>query len=104
MYHPASLGETWESVEICNSGASTVYLAGHVLDDNNAIAHVSANIADGIIAPDAAAILYNVEEVTAIDFVAAWGPDVNFVPTINWSDGLLNNGSDQVGLWHCFTS
>ena len=98
MYKPSSSEDNWEWVELYNASALTVNLAGYVLDDSNGTAHGSANIASGTIPPGGTAILYNVDDVTAGDFAAAWGPGINLVPTTNWGAGALNNGGDKVGL------
>ena len=49
MYDPNSAEDNWEWIEVYNSGASSVDLSGFVVDDNNSVAHGSANIASGTI-------------------------------------------------------
>ena len=61
MYNPASSEDNWEWVELYNAGASAVSLSGYVFDDNNGVAHGSANIASGTIPPGETAILYNAD-------------------------------------------
>jgi hypothetical protein len=104
MYHPASPEEGLEWVEIYNSGDSIVNLSGYVFDDNNGLAHDGANIISGMIGPGGTAILYNIDEVMATKFTAAWGPNINLIPTTNWASGALNNGGDQIGLWSNFAN
>ncbi|MEH6763670.1 MAG: ExeM/NucH family extracellular endonuclease [Aequorivita antarctica] len=101
MYNPASAEDNWEWVEIYNAGAVAVDLTGFVIDDNNGVAHTAANIAGGTIAAGASAVLYNVDDVSAADFTAAWG-DVALIPVIDWGAMALNNGGDTIGIWESF--
>ncbi|WP_175017403.1 ExeM/NucH family extracellular endonuclease [Rasiella rasia] len=103
MYNPNSSEDNWEWVEIYNAGTLAADLSGFVLDDNNGVAHGSANIASGTIPAGGSAILYNADDVTAADFMAAWGT-VNLIAVTNWSAGALNNGGDTVGIWEDFAS
>ncbi len=102
MYDPNSSEDDWEWVEIYNPGEAAVDLTGYVLDDSNGTAHSSANIAGGILDGGQSAILFNVDDVSAEEFSAAWG-NVNLVPVTNWGAGGLNNGGDTVGLWTSFS-
>ncbi len=101
MYDPNSAEDNWEWIEIYNAGSSPVDLTGFVVDDNNSVAHGSPNIAGGTLASGEQGILYNVDDVSAGDFAAAWG-NVNLIPVTNWSAMALNNGGDQVSLWESF--
>ncbi|HEX9922357.1 MAG TPA: ExeM/NucH family extracellular endonuclease [Anaerolineae bacterium] len=101
MYDPNSAEDNWEWIEIYNAGSEAVDLTGFVVDDNNGTAHGAANIAGGNLAAGAQAILYNVDDVSAADFAAAWGA-VNLIPVTNWSALSLNNTGDQVSLWASF--
>lgn len=101
MYNPASAEDNWEWVEIYNAGAVAIDLTGFVIDDNNGVAHATANIAGGTIAAGASAVLYNVDDVSAADFTAAWG-DVALIPVIDWGAMALNNGGDTIGIWESF--
>ncbi|WP_432411343.1 ExeM/NucH family extracellular endonuclease [Rasiella sp. SM2506] len=103
MYNPNSDEDDWEYLEVYNAGGTTVDLAGYVVDDNNGVAHPTANIAAGTIAADTSAILYNADDITAADFTAAWGT-VNLIAVTNWSAMSLNNGGDTVGIWEDFAS
>jgi predicted extracellular nuclease len=104
MYNPASAEDDWEWVEIYNAGSTAVDLAGYVIDDINSVAHGSANIASGSVDPGQTAVLYNADDITAADFIAAWGSDVNLVAVSHWSAMGLNNSGDRVGLWDSFAS
>ena len=101
MYNPSSAEDNWEWIEIYNAGAVSIDLTGFVIDDNNGVAHTTANIASGTIAAGASAILYNIDDVAAADFTAAWG-DVALIPVTNWSAMALNNGGDTIGIWESF--
>jgi predicted extracellular nuclease len=103
MYDPNSAEDNWEWIEIYNAGSDAVDLAGFVVDDNNGTAHGGANIAGGNLAAGAQAILYNVDDVSAADFAAAWGT-VNLIPVTGWSVLSLNNTGDQVSLWASFAA
>lgn len=103
MYNPASTDDNWEWIEVYNAGTVDADISGYVLDDNNGTAHTQANIASGIIAAGTSAILYNVDDIAASDFMAAWGA-VNLIPVTNWGAMSLNNSGDTVGLWESFAS
>ena len=103
MYNPASAEDDWEWVEVHNSGSYPVDLSGWVLDDVNSDAHGRANIASGVIPGGHSAILYNADDITAADFTAAWGPDINLIAVTNWYDIRLNNDGDTVSLWSSFS-
>jgi len=103
MYDPYSAEDNWEWIEIYNAGSSSVDLAGFVVDDFNSVAHTSANISGGTLAAGEQAVLYNVDDVSAADFQAAWG-SVNLIPVTNWSAMALNNSGDKVSLWDSFAS
>jgi predicted extracellular nuclease len=101
MYNPSSAEDDWEWIEIYNAGVVAVDLTGFVIDDNNGVAHPVANIAGGIIAAGASAVLYNADDITAANFTAAWG-DVTLIPVTNWTAMALNNGGDTIGIWESF--
>lgn len=104
-YEPAAQEAIWEWVEIYNSTTSAINLSGWVIDDINNVAHNTANIAEGTIAPNDTAILYNAA-LSPEHFKAAWGSDLNIVPVANWSALALNNfaGGDAVAIWDSFES
>ena len=103
MYNPASAEDNWEWVEIYNAGSAPVDLTGFVIDDNNSVAHSSANIAGGTLVTGGQAILYNADDVLSSDFLAAWGT-VNLIPVTDWSAMALNNSGDTIGIWDSFAS
>ncbi|MCB1864211.1 MAG: ExeM/NucH family extracellular endonuclease [Chromatiales bacterium] len=103
MYNPASAEDNWEWIEIYNAGGSTADLAGYVVDDNNGVAHLGANIASGSVAAGESAVLYNADDVSAANFQAAWGT-VNLIAVTNWSAMSLNNAGDTIGIWNSFAS
>ena len=84
MYNPASSEDNWEWVEIYNAGPVNLNLAGYVFDDNNGTAHGSANIAAGTLNVGTSAILYNADDVSSVNFEAAWGPGINLIAVTNW--------------------
>jgi predicted extracellular nuclease len=102
MYDPNSTEDNWEWIEIYNAGNSSADLSGFVVDDNNSVAHASANIASGTLDAGEQAVLYNVDDVSAADFQAAWGT-VNLIPVTNWAAMSLNNAGDQLSLWDSFS-
>mgnify|MGYP003142610780 FL=1 len=103
MYNPNSNEDDWEWIEIYNAGATTADLSGFVVDDFNSVALGAANIASGTIPAGGSAILYNADDITAADFMAAWGT-VNLIAVTNWSAMSLNNGGDTIGIWEDFAS
>lgn len=103
MYDPNSAEDNWEWIEVYNGGSSSVDLTGYVVDDFNSVALSAANIAGGSIPAGGTAILYNVDDVSAADFEAAWGTGINLVAVTNWSALSLNNTGDMVSLWVSFT-
>ncbi len=104
MYAPASNEDAWEWVEVFNGSDETVDLSGYVLDDNDGATVSSVNIASGTIGAGETAILYNADDLTAADFTAAWGEDINLVAVTDWSQLGLDNTGDTVGLWSSFTA
>lgn len=104
MYNPASDEDDWEWVEIVNTGATPLDLAGWVFDDINGVAQTGANIAGGTVAAGASAILFNADDLTAADFAAAWGAGINLIAVTGWGAAALNNGGDTVGLWSSFAA
>ena len=100
--------ESWEWVEVLNSGASAVDLNGYVIDDmNNAIAapNVSSDLsANTTIPAGGVAVLFdgNGLDYSEQRFRSAWGLDAS-VPLIGVTNPpKLNNGGDQIGLWSNF--
>ncbi len=104
MNNPASPEDDWEWVEIFNGTGASVDLAGYVIDDNNSIAHPSANILSGMIAAGELAILYNADDLSATNFADAWGDDLNLIAVTNWSAMQLNNSGDTIGIWDNFAA
>jgi uncharacterized repeat protein (TIGR01451 family) len=104
MYNPNSAEDNWEWIEVVNVGALDADLAGWVVDDINASAHLAANIAAGTVPAGESAILFNVDDISAGDFEAAWGTGINLIPVTNWGAMGLNNGGDTVSLWTDFAS
>ncbi|MFN3260140.1 MAG: choice-of-anchor I family protein, partial [Pikeienuella sp.] len=102
MYNPASAEDDWEWIEIVNVGSEAIDTSGWVLDDGNNAFHSAANVGGGLIEAGASAVLYNADDVTAEEFLAAWGPGLNLIAVTNWSALALNNGGDIVGLWSSF--
>ena len=102
MYNPASGEPAWEWVEIVNTGASEIDLAGWVFDDTNSVFQAGANIASGTIAAGGSAVLYNADALSADDFTAAWGAGINLIGVTDWSRASLNNGGDTFALWDSF--
>ncbi|MEO0527751.1 MAG: choice-of-anchor I family protein, partial [Bacteroidota bacterium] len=50
------------------------------------------------------AVLYNADDVSETDFIAAWGLGMNLIAVGNWQALSLNNGGDTIGLWESFAS
>ncbi|UWX53943.1 lamin tail domain-containing protein [Maribacter litopenaei] len=103
MYNPSSMEDDWEWIEIYNPGLVDLDISGYVIDDFNSVAHGSANIATGIVPAGESVVLYNSEDVSEADFLAAWG-FVNLVPVTNWGAMSLNNTGDTIGIWDSFAS
>ncbi|MCB0211872.1 MAG: lamin tail domain-containing protein, partial [Anaerolineae bacterium] len=103
MYNPASTEDDWEWVEVYNAGDSTVDLSGYVIDDNNSVAHSSASIASGSLPAGQSAVLYNADDVSEADFLAAWG-NVNLIAVTDWNAMGLGNGGDTIGIWDSFAN
>ncbi|NJO02190.1 MAG: lamin tail domain-containing protein, partial [Bacteroidia bacterium] len=104
LYNPANPGYDWEWIELYNLGDSTIDLSGFVVDDDNPSAHKSANIQEGQMLPRQSAVLYNADKISAGDFTAAWGPDINLVAVSNWKALKLNDDGDKISLWMNFDS
>ncbi len=104
MYDPASVEDDWEWLEVYNSSGAAIDLTGWVVDDSNVDAQVASNIASGSVPAGGTAILYNSEDVTAVDFATAWGATLNLVPVTGWGLMGLNNDRDAIGLWSSFAS
>ena len=104
MYNPASAEDDWEWVEVYNAGSSEVDLTGFVIDDVNSTAHPGSNIAGGTVAAGGTAVLYNADDLSAVDVEAAWGTGIPLVPVSNWGAMALNNGGDSVAIWSDFSS
>ncbi|WP_420338972.1 5'-nucleotidase C-terminal domain-containing protein [Roseibium sp.] len=104
MYNPSSSEDDWEWVEVVNPGAEAIDLTGWVIDDINGNAHDEANIAGGVIEAGGSAVLFNSDDISEEEFVAAWGTEINLVPVTNWVDMGLNNGGDTISLWSDFGS
>ena len=106
MYNPISPEDAWEWVEIVNTGSAAVNLESYVIDDANGSSHGAANVGAAVLEPGGVAVLYNADDVSRGDFVAAWGSIANLVPVTGWSGMSLNNGSagDRIGLWSSYTA
>jgi predicted extracellular nuclease len=104
MYDPNSAEDDWEWVEVYNAGGAAVdfSVTNYVIDDINGVAHGAANITSGTILPGATGVLFNVDDISAANFEAAWGAGLNLIPVTNWSAMALNNSGDQVSLWDDF--
>jgi len=103
MYDPNSAENDWEWVEVYNPGATTLDLAGWVIDDGNNVTQSAANIAAGLVAAGDTAILYNADAIVdPADFTAAWGQVPALIAVTNWGAMSLNNGGDTVALWSSF--
>lgn len=103
MYNPASAEDDWEWVEVYNSGEVAIDMNGYVIDDGNNSFHESGNIGPGVVQPGQYAVLFNADDLTSTDFLAAWIGQANLIPVTNWSAMALNNGGDSVGLWSSFS-
>lgn len=99
MFNPLSDEPAWEWIELYNGTASTVNLAGYVLDDDGGAKMAAANIAAGSIAPGSTAILFNGTSNTAANMQAAWGNELNLVAVTNWGSINLVNTGETIGLW-----
>lgn len=95
--------QSWEWVEIYNTGPSAVNLAGYVLDDGNGTAHSSANIAGGTVPAGGFAYLYSADQISYTDFIRRWGK-CNAIGVTDWVPNGLNNTGDKVGLWSSFAA
>lgn len=102
QYNPASTEDNWEWVELANISGVDVFVGDWVIDDRNPLAHSEANIGAGVVPANGTAVLYNVDDVTAADFEAAWGFGINLIPVSNWSAISLGNSGDTIGLWESF--
>ncbi|MEM8754238.1 MAG: lamin tail domain-containing protein, partial [Pseudomonadota bacterium] len=102
MYNPDSAEDDWEWIEVANTGAAAIDLAGWVLDDGNSVFHEAATIAAGSIAAGESAVLFNADDLTAEAFAAAWGEGLNLIAVADWSANTLNNGGDVIALWDSF--
>ena len=98
MYDPASEETLWEWIEIYNTGATTLDLAGLIVDDIDGSFHISPNINSGSIGAGQSAILYS-SELTETEFIDAWGPGINLITVSNWISMGLGNGGDSIGIW-----
>ena len=97
MYNPASSEDDWEWVEIYNSSASAIDLAGYVLDDDDGGPLSEANIASGTVAAGETAILFNADDLTEQNMQDAWGGGLTYVAVNSWP--ALSNSGDGLGLW-----
>lgn len=106
MYNPGSQPDiAWEYIEFFNSDPiNPVNLAGYVIDDQNGVAHIAANIVSGIVPPHGTAVIFNIDSNSAANFMAAWGAGINVVGATGWSDMALGNGGDRIGIWDSFAS
>jgi len=103
MFNPAfNPDNTWEFVEIRNTGDSTVDLTGWVLDDIGGSPVTEANIPGGSIPAGGTAVLYN-SALSAAEVEAAWGTGINLIAVDNWQ-ALNNSGTEQFGLWDSIVS
>jgi Ca2+-binding RTX toxin-like protein len=101
MYAPASSpSNNWQWIEIYNRSGETVNPVAYVLDDDDGVPLTGPNISFRDIPPGGTAILYN-PATSVANFTAAWGPEVNLVPVLNWPS--LEAG-DKIGLWDSFAS
>ncbi|MEM8508392.1 MAG: ExeM/NucH family extracellular endonuclease [Bacteroidota bacterium] len=103
MYDSGSDEDDWEWMEVYNPGGIDLDISGYVIDDINSLAHESANIVSGIVPAGASVVLYNADDISEADFLAAWG-NVNLIAVTNWGAMSLNNGGDTIGIWDSFSS
>ncbi|MEQ9096113.1 MAG: lamin tail domain-containing protein [Phycisphaerales bacterium] len=103
MFNPAfDPDNSWEYVEIVNTGDTSVDLTGWVLDDIGGSPVTAANIAGGSVPAGGTAVLYN-SALSVAEVEAAWGAGINFIAVDNWQ-ALNNSGTEQFGLWDSITS
>lgn len=92
-----------EFVEVYNPTGSDVDITGWVIDDGNTSYHIAANIGIGIVPAGGVAYLFNADQQSKADFVAAWG-NCNAVEVTNWAAMALNNGGDTIAIWDSFAA
>ena len=103
MYNPAfDPDNTWEYIEILNTGTTSVDLTGWVFDDIGGAPVTAANIPGGIVPAGSTAVLYN-GLLTLAQVEAAWGSGINFIAVNNWQ-ALNNSGVETFGLWSSIAS
>jgi hypothetical protein len=103
MFNPAfNPDNTWEFVEIVNTGDTAIDLTGWVLDDIGGDPITAANIPGGSVPAGGVAVLYN-STLTLAEVEAAWGAGINFIAVDNWQ-ALNNSGTEQFGLWDSIAS
>ena len=103
MYDPASDEDDWEWIEVYNPGTAPVDLAGFVIDDGDAVEQPGSNLSGGVVAPGATAVLFNADDVSTLDFEAAWGTGITLVPVTGWANMSLS-AVDQVGIWSSYAA
>ncbi|MCA9213596.1 MAG: lamin tail domain-containing protein [Planctomycetales bacterium] len=99
MYNPKSDDDNFEWVEIYNNTGAKIDFGTtpYFFDDTSGSAFEAPNLSAGSIENGETAVIYNSKGVTEASMKAAWGDDVNFIGTANFSG--LNNGGDGIGFW-----
>jgi hypothetical protein len=107
MFNTAGADPDYEWIEIYNTSSSPVNLSGYVVDDENGIAHTSANITSGIIAGHRTAYLVDIVDSTYTEeiFENSWGEGVNVIAAAGlYTNSGLNNDGDSPAIWANFNA
>ncbi len=103
MFNPAfNPDNTWEFVEIVNTGDTVIDLTGWVFDDLGGSPVTAANIPGGSVPAGGIAVLYN-SSLSISEVEGAWGTGTNYIAVDNWQ-ALNNSGTEQFGLWDSIAS
>ncbi len=111
LYNPAGNEPQWEWVEVFNNTGSAIDFGadpnnGWVIDDSNGTPQAAPNIT-GTLGAGEVGILFNIDDISAANFLAAWDPNgagLNLLEVTGWANMGLNNGNDHVGLWSTFNT
>ncbi len=101
MYDPVNTlpnDNNYEWVEVTNTGASAITMAGWTLDDSNTGNGGVGTIPTTTLNPGDIAIFYN-DNITAAQFIAAFNPAPGtiLIPVAGWQP-LNNSGGDTVNI------